>query len=88
MKLLREGTKATVKYAKSESAKAENAEIATSELEELTRLAKWGDAQCQCDLALYYAEKRDFDMATYWIEKSAAQGNERALEIIEMLQKG
>jgi len=86
MKVLRGGTKLAYKAVKSANDKAEHERMETPELAELLDGAQMGNSDAQVLLALYYAEKHAFDEATYWLEKSARQGNERALEIVEMLQ--
>jgi len=60
----------------------------TSEFVRLMNRANGGNTDAQCELGLYYINKQDFENATYWLEKSAGQGNEYALEILELLQEG
>ena len=71
----------------SASTKEVNNALAPSELLELLQNAQAGDSDAQVHLALYYAEKQDFDKATYWLFQSAQQGNEYALGIIDSLQE-
>jgi hypothetical protein len=82
-----EGTKFTAKMIASASATAKNSEMKTGELTELLSSAQRGNSDAQCELAIYYAEKKDYETANYWLSKSAQQGNAQALEIIDLLQK-
>jgi len=88
MQLLRKGTKTAVKSALSAKAKAAHEIVTTEDLRELLDLAQSGHSDAQCEVALYHIGNGDYKMAPYWLEKAVAQGNERALEIMEMLQKG
>ena len=88
MRVLRGGMKLGAKAIMSASAKADNERVATSELAELMDGAWKSNSDAQCALALHYAENRDYEKATYWLIKSAQQGNEYALEILDMLQDG
>jgi len=88
VQILRATTKVGVKAVESANAKADNQNIATSEQSELSSSAWAGDSNAQCAMALYYAEKQDYEQATYWLMKSVEQGNEYAIEILDMLQSG
>jgi len=83
-KILGTGAKA----ATSANAKTENEEMTPAEISEIRYHARAGDSNAQVLLAVHYAENQEFELATYWLEKSAEQGNEHALGIIEMLQEG
>ena len=72
----------------STSKKADNAAMAPSELIELLQDAQSGDSHSQALLALHYAGNDDYEKFTYWISKSAEQGDEFALEIMDSLQWG
>lgn len=87
LKITRGAVKLAAKGISTANAKAESNEIATPELTEIINEAKKGDSNSQCALALYYAEKQEFEKATYWLDKSAEQGNEYALEIQDLLQE-
>ena len=86
IQLLRAGTKMAVKGATTAYAKEQSKGTATAEFVELMTNAKNGDADAQCELALYYAEKHDFNEASHWLIKSAEQGHQHALEILDLLQ--
>ncbi|MCL2571097.1 MAG: hypothetical protein FWE11_01720 [Defluviitaleaceae bacterium] len=79
--------KLVVKALFSAGEKADNENMATTELSDLIRQAHSGDANAQLLLGVHYAENNSLDEATYWILKSAAQGNEYALEIVDMFQE-
>ena len=68
--------------------KAENEALTPTELTELLNEAQAGNSDAQTLLALHYAENQDYEKFTYWILKSAQQGNEYALQIIDSLQEG
>jgi len=63
-------------------------QITTSELDAIVAAADSGDADAQCLLALCYADFDEHDAASYWFRKSAENGNERALQIQDMMQRG
>ena len=86
MQILRKGTKITAKAISSASAKADDEAIGTSEVSELLSGAQLGNSNAQCALALHYIKEENFEKAVFWLEKSAAQGNEHALAIIDHLQ--
>ena len=86
VQVLRKGTKLAVKGMASAGAKEASKSAGTSEYAELADMARNGNAEAQCELAIYYAEKREFEKATFWLEKSAKQGNEQALEILDFFQ--
>ena len=88
VQLLRAGAKYGAKAISSANAKEENQNITTSEQSELSNSAWAGDSNAQYEIALYYAEKQDYEQATYWLMKSVEQGNEYAIEILDMLQGG
>ena len=86
IQILRAGAKLGARVLASSNANDDNEKMTTPELSELLRGAQSGNSSAQVLLAVHYAENRDFENATYWLEKSAEQGNEYALEIIDMLQ--
>jgi len=86
IKLLRGGAKICMKIIASASANEDNEKITTPELAELLHGAQTGNSNAQVLLSVHYAENGNFEMATYWLKKSADQGNEHALEIVDMLQ--
>jgi len=88
VQILRAGTKLGLKAATSASAKAEHDGTLSTEMAEIHRLATSGDSSAQCFLALCYAEQQEYESASYWLMQSAEQGNEHALKIVDMLQKG
>ena len=88
LKILRWGTKKTVQAISSAHEKSKNAEISTSEFAELLSEAEAGNAEAQCELAIYYFQKKDNTKGTEWLIKSASLGNETALEILDSIQLG
>jgi len=68
--------------------KNNNKNIITSEVSELLQGAHAGNSNAQLLLAVYYAENQNLEKAIYWLEQSASQGNETALEILDSLQEG
>ena len=88
VKILRKGTTMVAKGLASAGEKEKLENSGTQEFAEMVGRARAGNAEAQCDLALYYAENHDFDEATEWLVKSARQGNERARGILEFLQGG
>lgn len=84
-KVLRWGTKTAVKGIASANAKEEMETAGTSEFEELLNEAKNGDSDAQLALAIYYAEEKNAEKFVYWLDKSAEQGNEQALELLELV---
>ena len=88
IQVLKAGIKYGAKAVTSASAKAEHDGTLSTEMAEIHRLATSGDSSAQCFLALCYAEQREFESASYWLMQSAEQGNEHALKIVDMLQKG
>jgi TPR repeat protein len=88
IRLLRWGTKKAVQGITTANTKSKIAEISTTEFAELLSEAQNGDSNAQCVLALYYAEKQDYEKFTDWLVKSAKQGNETALGIAKSLQEG
>ena len=77
--ILRGGTKLA---AKGIASAIENSGDEPAELAELLDVAKSGDADAQCGLAMYYVNNREFEKAKFWFEKSAKQGNEDAIELL------
>ena len=88
IRALRAGTKLAAKGISSAVAKSNSKTLETSELTELMNAARAGDSNAQLELSLYYAENRKFETATHWLMKSVEQGNERAIEVFELLQGG
>jgi len=86
IRILRAGAKLGAKALASASANADNERITPPELAELLHDAQSGDSNAQVLLAVHYAENRDLEKANYWLNESAEQGNEYALEIVDMLQ--
>jgi len=80
------GAKFAAKAASSASAKAEYERQTTSEMAQCLADARAGSSNAQCRLALYYAENGDLGSAYPWLIKSARQGNEYALPILDMWQ--
>ena len=79
MKALRKGGKMAYTAARTAQAKKQYEQSTTTELEKLLKAAQAGDHEAQCDLGIYYGGNRDSRrQAIYWLEKSAARGNERA----------
>ncbi len=48
--------------------------------------ASRGDADAQCRLGCYYYENKKYEIALYWLEKSARQGHAQAKNILSHLQ--
>ena len=86
IQILRAGTKLAVKGISSANAKENSRTAGTPEFMELMDEVRNGNANAQCELALYFAENQDFEQAYYWLNESAEQGNEYALEILDLLQ--
>ena len=72
----------------SASAKAEDFNLAPSELMDMRDYARAGDSNAQVLLALHYAENDEFELVDYWLNQSAKQGNEVAQDILDSLQEG
>jgi TPR repeat protein len=88
IRILRWGTKKAAQGIASANAKAENEKGMLGEFAELLRKAEAGDSEAQCELAIYYDNYGVHAKFDEWIEKSAKQGNETALAILESLQDG
>jgi len=88
LKMTGKGVKTVVKGMASMEAKAANEAIVPPDTAEMLDDARRGNSDAQCALAIHYAQKQDYESASFWLEKSAAQGNEYALEILEMWQRG
>ena len=58
----------------------------TPELAELMSEARRGNSDAQFLLAHHYAEVKNFEEMVYWLEKSVDQGNEYAIELLDLLQ--
>ena len=87
IRLLRFGTKTAVKAATSAYQKSQIDDAKPTELSELFARAGDGDSHAQYLLSLHYTEKKDYNSAMYWLEKSAQNGSEHAKEVLEMLQE-
>ena len=84
LKIFRGGTKLVFKGISSAIEKEKIKASETPELVGLFELAESGNSYAQCDLGLYYIEKKDYKTALYWFEQSAEQGNEKAIEIMNL----
>jgi len=83
-KLVKFGGKAAISAVE----KAKSRGMTTSELAELTNDAHAGNSNAQLLLAFHYTKENDADEVIHWLLRSARNGNEHALGILEMLQEG
>ena len=86
MKITRSSVMTVIRAIMSGKTKTDNENMTTTELAELFDEAKNGCSDSQVALALYYFEKEDCEEAMFWLIKAAAQGDEIALEVMEMFQ--
>ena len=86
IRMLRAGTKFTVKALASAKAKYEIEKVKPSELAELMEDANAGNSNAQSLLGLHYFEQGDEGSAYYWLNRAARQGNEHAINILDSLQ--